>query len=76
MWGVGSSPFIATHCIRQVAAENRTRASPLTVNALTKNMYVDNLLKSLDTIEQAKTVYHESTELFTDFGFKINQVVC
>ena len=36
-------------------------------------MYVDDLLKSLDTIEQAKTVYHESTELFADSGFKLTK---
>ena len=53
VWGVSSSPFIATWCIHRVSTENRTHASSLTVNALTKNMYVDDLLKSLGTIEQA-----------------------
>ena len=36
-------------------------------------MYVDNLLKSLNTIEEAKTLYRESTELFADFGFKLTK---
>ena len=55
---------IATRCIRQVAVENRT---------LAKNMYVDDLLKILDAIEEAKTVYRESTELFVDSGFKLTK---
>ena len=61
---MASNPFIATHCIRQVATENRTHASALTTNAIKKNMYVDDLLKSLDTIKEAKMLYHESVELF------------
>ena len=36
-------------------------------------MYVDDLLKSLDTIKQAKTIYRESTELFADSGFKLTK---
>ena len=59
VWGVGSCPYISTRCIYQVANENRTGASPITVNALKKNTYVDDLLKSLDTLEQAKTVYRK-----------------
>ena len=56
VWSMASSPFIATRCIQQVAAENRTHASALTTNAIIKTMYIDNLLKSLDTIEEAKNV--------------------
>ena len=37
------------------------------------NTYVDDLLKSLDTREQAKTVYRESTELFADSGFQLTK---
>ena len=64
VWGVASSPFIATLCICQIVVENRTHASAFTTNAVTKNMYVDDLLKSLGTIEEAKTLYRKSTEIF------------
>ena len=69
MWGVASSPFIATRCICQIAIENRTHASALTTNAVSKNMYVDDQLKSLDTVEEAKTLYR-------GFRFQINEMVC
>ena len=36
-------------------------------------MYVDDLLKSLDTIEEAKMLYRESVELFADSGFKLTK---
>ena len=34
VWWVGSSPYISSRCIHEVANENRTSASPVTVNAL------------------------------------------
>ena len=36
-------------------------------------MYIDELFTSLDTMEQAETVYRESTELFADSGFKLTK---
>ena len=71
VWGIGSSPYVSTRCIHEVANQNRTSVSLMTVSALKKNTYVDDLLKSLDTIEQAKKLYHESTALFSDSGFKL-----
>ena len=61
VWGVGSSPYVSTRCIHEVANQNRTGASHMTVSALKRNTYVDDLLKSTDTIDQAKQVYYEST---------------
>ena len=79
VWGRGVvlSPFIAiilTRCIHQVAKENRTKASPpLTLNSLMRNMYVDDLLCSLDTIQEVCTLYSESKELFADSSFKLTK---
>ena len=73
VWGMASSPFIATRRIRQIATENRTDALALTTSAIKKNKYVDDLLKSHDTIEEAKMLYRESTELFADSGFKLTK---
>ena len=47
MWGVVSSPFMATHAIQQVTADNRTNASLMTTTAVNQNIYVNNLLKKL-----------------------------
>ena len=63
VWGVASSPFIATRYIHQVAKENRTHASQLTISSLMCNMYVDDLVKSLDTIDEVRTLYRESIQL-------------
>ena len=73
MWGVVSSPFTATCAIRQVAADNRTNASLMTTNAMQQNMYVDNLLKSLDSALKACQLYNEMKALFTDSGFMLTK---
>ena len=65
------SPSVATHCIRQVATKNRTHASALTTTAIKKNIYVYDLLKSFGRIEEAKMLYRESVELFSNSGFKL-----
>jgi hypothetical protein len=73
VWGVSSSPYISTRGIHEVANQNRTHASSLTVNAVKNNTYVDDLLKSVDTIEQMQRLYHESTALFADSGFQLTK---
>ena len=37
------------------------------------NMYADNLLKSLDNINDVRTLYHECIKLFTNSGFQLTK---
>ena len=53
MWGAASSTFTATWAIHQVAADNRTNASRMTISAIQQNVYVDDLLKSLNSALKA-----------------------
>ena len=65
MWGVVPSPFIATYCNRQIVRDNGTNAPIITTNAIEKNIYVDDLLKILDSIDDVvivNTLVHESQE--------------
>ena len=55
VWGVALSPFIVTRCIHQIAKENCTKASSLTANSIVSNLYVDDFLCRLDTIEEVRT---------------------
>ena len=43
----------------------------MTTTAVRKNMYVDDLLKSLDSMQDACRIYWEMKVLFADFGFTI-----
>ena len=60
-----------TRCIHQLAKGNRTHALSLTISSLMCNMYVDDLLKSLDTIKDVRTLYRKIIQLFADSGFQL-----
>ena len=73
VWGVGSSPFIATRCLHQVADDDRMQASTLPMTAVRDNMYVDDPLKSVDTIPDGLTLQREMKHLFADSCFLITK---
>ena len=73
VWGVVLSPFMATHAIHQVAKGNRRNVSKMTTTAVWQNMYIDDLLKSLDSTREACKIYHEMKELFADSGFTLTK---
>ena len=48
-------------------------AALLTVSSLMHDMYVDDLLKSLDTIKDVRTLYSENIQLFADSAFQLTK---
>ena len=66
-----SSPYIACRSIRQVAKESPTNASNHTLHAIQHCMYMDDLLVSTDTLEEAETVATESINLLASRGFQL-----
>ena len=71
VWGVVSSPYISCLAIRKTAEENHTNASVLTLDTIRNSMYVDDLLFSTHTLEEARTVALESIELLASRGFQL-----
>ena len=45
----------------------------MTTTAGQEKMYVNDLLKSLDSTCEARTLYHEMKELFSDSGFTLTK---
>ena len=70
-WGVKSSPFIASFAIQKTLEDNATGASDLTRDTIRKNIYMDHLIFSVDSLDEAKTIAHEAIELFDSRGFKL-----
>ena len=70
-WGVISSPYIACAAIRKAADENPTNASNLTTETIRRCMYMDDLLFSSHSIEEAQLIADESIKLFDSRGFKL-----
>ena len=60
-FGLTSSPSVAGYALRRTADENLTNASELTLAAIKEHFYVDDLLMSVRTSEQA-------TQLVTELG--------
>ena len=65
VWGINSSHFIATFAIRKIVALRKHIADPVTLLSIVMNMYVDDLLKNVDTVEEAKLIIEQMTRLFT-----------
>ena len=71
VWGVVRSPCIACHSIKEVAKKNLTNASNPTLHEIQHCMYMDDLLVSTDTLEEAETVATESINLLASRGFQL-----
>ena len=71
LWGVKSSPFIANFAIQKTLEDNAIVASDLTRDTIRKNIYMDDLIFSIDSLNEAKTIAHKAIELFDIHGFKL-----
>ena len=70
-WGVKSSPFIASFAIQKTLEDNATGASDLTRRTIRKNIYMDDIIFGVDSLEEARTIAYEAIELFDSRGFKL-----
>ena len=75
VWGINSSPYVALSAFKRLVAENPTCASQMTLNAVTQNRYMDDLLFAGDTLLAAETFAREGIELFQSRGFKLRKWV-
>ena len=71
VWGVISSPYIACAAIRKTAADNPTNASSHTTETVKGCMYMDDMLFSRDTQDEAQLVAKEAVELLDSRGFEL-----
>ena len=70
-WGVKSSSFIASFAIQKTLDDNATGASDLTLDTIRKNIYMDDLMFSVDSLDEAKIIANEAIDLFDSRGFKL-----
>ena len=70
-WGVKSSSVIASFAIQKTLDDNATGASDLTLDTIRKNIYMDDLMFSVDSLDEAKIIANEAIDLFDSRGFKL-----
>ena len=75
IFGATSSPSICGYALRRTAADNSDDFSPETIDAVLRDFYVDDLLKSFETTSQAVEVTRELQELLARGGFQLTKVM-
>ena len=75
IFGATSSPSICGYALRRTASDNSEGFSSETNDAVKRDFYVDDLLKSFDTTSQAVEITKELQELLAKEGFQLTKVV-
>ena len=70
-FGATSSPSIAGFVLRKTALDNATHADEETVQTVLRNFYVDDLLKSTESVEKANKLILQLQELLSSGGFQL-----
>lgn len=73
IFGAASSPCIATHALKRTVIDNKTEFSEEASQTVDRNFYVDDLLKSVQTPEQAISLVEELTCLLRKGGFRLTK---
>lgn len=71
-FGTSSSPFQATRGVYEIG-ERIKKENPSLAKTIQTCFYVDDFLKSFDTIEEAKTTRIELTDQLSIYGFNLRQ---
>lgn len=69
-FGLKSSPYLALRTVHQLAADERI-SFPLAAEAVARDIYMDDLVCSVDNLTIANQLYNELLGLFTAGGFEI-----
>lgn len=75
IFGATSSPSVCGYALRRTAADNSKNFSPETIDAVLRDFYVDDLLKSFKTTGQAVQITKELQELLAKGGFELTKVM-
>lgn len=75
LFGATSSPSCTSYALRKCAEDNQGEFSSDTTNAVLKNFYVDDCLKSVGTEEQSVALIQDLQALCAAGGFKLTKWV-
>ena len=59
------------YAIHRLSLNNPTNVSDVAINTMRKSMYMDDLLYSTDTLDDAQSIAFELTDLFASRGFQL-----
>ena len=73
IFGATSSPCCANRALRQTADDNKGQYSPEVITTIYRNFYVDDVLKSVQTTDQAIWIAEQLTKLLREGGFHLTK---
>ena len=73
IFGATSSPSVAEYALRRTAKDNQSEYSPEAVDAVQRDFYVDDLLKSFPNSERAIEVCKQLQSILARGGFTLTK---
>ena len=73
IFGATSSPSCTAFCLKQTAADNKAHYSAETIATIGNNVYVDDLLKSVPSVETGITLAYEIRKALQEGGFRLTK---
>lgn len=70
-FGTAAAPFLAIRCLHYIA--DALQDKPAIVKIIKRNFYVDDLVLSIDTEQQAIAIKEELREIFHSYGLNLRQ---
>lgn len=71
-YGQSCAPYLAIRCLRQLALEGKERYS-LASAAILSDTYVDDIISGADTVENARALQRQLSELLKEGGFEAHK---
>nr|XP_029728573.1 uncharacterized protein LOC109397738 [Aedes albopictus] len=71
-YGTRSASYLATKCVQQLLLSNQD-CFPTTVEKAIKGTYIDDVITGADTVEEAKELRTQLSEIFTSGGFHLRK---
>ena len=76
LFGATSSPSCVNFCLQKTASTYQEEFKPNTIQTVMRNMYVDDLMKSVSSSEAAIKLSTQLRELLMKGGFRLTKWLC
>ena len=73
LFGAKSSPSVVNFCMRKTADDNEAMFSDISIDTLRRSFYVDDMIRSVDTVETAKKLIVDMRALLDKGGFELGK---
>ena len=73
LFGGKSSPSVVNYCMRKTADDNELTYSELAIDTLRRSFYMDDMIRSVKSVEEATRLIPEMEKLLEEGGFSLGK---